>query len=796
VCIVSLSNWLGLWRPRPRQRVLTVSARRRTLGSARRWRNCEWLEDRRLLSIVPPSVTYAAHATFQDAGAPSLPASAIEDDALQPGAAGLTPDEIRNAYGVSSMPTIGGGVVDGAGQTIAIVDWGDNPTVFSDVDLFDYNYSVNANGNYYNLYARYGDSHSFLSVVNQSGQSSPLPASGNGFEIALDVEWAHVIAPAAKILLVEANSATITEYHNAPSVADAYTAVDTARNNAAVSVVSMSWGFPEYSSEVYDDFHFTTPAGHRGVTFLAATGDSGVPAAYPAFSPNVVAVGGTQLSTYSNGTWLAETGWSLGGGGQSLYESEPLDQGPVQHSNKRETPDVSANAGTAMSVFYNGSWWTGTGTSFAAPMWSGLIALADEERAIENMPTLDGPTEALPRLYSTPTSDYHDIMGGNNGLPAGSGYDEVTGIGSPIASSLVPTFRTLLTPTTGQFVSGAQVALVIDIAQPSYEDLFTVGSNGLVLEDQVNESTHQYYGQYVIDPSTIFSAATNITAYSDGTTLNLFAVGTDGHIKWAQQAPNGRWTSFTTVDAGFVYEPGQRLVGQSQYGTFSLFAIGTDGYLRESQFASSTDRWLNVTFAHALQFNPGTPLSIWYNNNSMIVDLYGELPNGNVGQWQYVPSSGWSGGTIAAGGALLPVTSGPGVPLAVSQANSWIDVFGVNSNGDIGQVQLNGGGWNGGDVIPAGGASFAVGTPIVVAEYSNGIVQIFGANKNGNIGMAQYAGGTWAAGYLAANPSFVPDSGVTYYLTPSNTVQVLGFGTNGHFLEYEDYIAWTEYDLH
>ena len=135
-------------------------------------------------------------------------------------------------------------------------------------------------------------------------------------EEAMDVEWAHAIAPGANIILVEANSG---------STSDLMAAVNTARNIPGVSVVSMSWGGNELTFNYFTNYnsYFTTPAGHIGITFLAATGDSGSPASYPAFSPNVLAVGGTTLTLNSDGSYNSETGWDGSGGGISQIESQP-----------------------------------------------------------------------------------------------------------------------------------------------------------------------------------------------------------------------------------------------------------------------------------------------------------------------------------------------------------------------------------------------------------------------------------------------------------------------------------------
>ena len=232
---------------------------------------------------------------------------------------------------------------DGTGQTIAIVDAYNQPSIASDLASFDSYYGLPAPPSF--------------TVVNQNGATSPLPpnagSSNWGIEISLDVEWAHVIAPNAKILLVEANSASN----------DLYTAVDAARGYTGVSVVSMSWSQDEFSGDSSDDSHFTTPSGHNGVTFLAATGDDGaystvpgesnppVIVQYPAVSPNVVGVGGTTLNLSFAGGYGSESGWGNGtnsynnggsGGGISTLAAQPAYQTGVvtQSSSHRTVPDV------------------------------------------------------------------------------------------------------------------------------------------------------------------------------------------------------------------------------------------------------------------------------------------------------------------------------------------------------------------------------------------------------------------------------------------------------------------------
>ena len=235
----------------------------------------------------------------------------------------------------------------------------------------------------------------------------------------------------------------------------------------------MSFGTSEGSGETAYDTYFTTPAGHTGITFLAATGDSGAPGYYPAYSPNVLAVGGTTLSTDANGDYVGETGWAWntnynppwgGGGGQSTQEPLPSYQDPGgvvlkyyatpndESLAKRGIPDVLFDAdpltGVAVCDLYDyGSsapWQQVGGTSLATPCWAGLIAIADQLRAAQNVPLLNG-TSAQSLIYSIYENSaqyaaaFHDVPGGNNnGFSAGPGYDLVTGVGIPVANVLVP----------------------------------------------------------------------------------------------------------------------------------------------------------------------------------------------------------------------------------------------------------------------------------------------------------------------------------------------------------------------
>lgn len=322
---------------------------------------------------------------------------------------GLSPSTIKSAYNLTSAG-------NGSG-TIAIVDAYDAPSAQSDLNTFS---------------SQYG-----LPVCNSANpcfekhvMAPRLKAnSGWALEASLDTQWAHAIAPGAKILLVEAKSSSGTDLLNA---------VNYARGRTDVVAVSMSWGGGEFSSEASYDSYFTSSFGAR---FFASSGDSGTGAEWPAVSPNIVGVGGTTLNL-SSGTFVSETAWNGSGGGVSVYENQPSYQatyGVTGSNGKRAVPDVSYDADPAsgVSVYdstsYQGQsgWFQVGGTSAGAPQWAGIQAL--------------GKSVSSAQIYqdaklSTASSFLRDITSGINGTcgavcTATTGYDMVTGLGSPLTAS-------------------------------------------------------------------------------------------------------------------------------------------------------------------------------------------------------------------------------------------------------------------------------------------------------------------------------------------------------------------------
>lgn len=331
--------------------------------------------------------------------------------AAQDAPQGFGPADLRSAYGV---PEDGG-----AGRTIAVVDAFDNPDAEADLAVYREQYS---------LPPCIGADGCFTKVDQRGGTHYPEPDAGWAGEISLDLDMVSAIAPNARIVLVEADSATIESLG---------AAVDQAVSLGA-GYVSNSYGsnyafFPEDSGESAADVHYD----HPGVAIVASSGDSRYGVAYPAASPHVTAVGGTTLTRDSSATrgWT-ESVWSHDGAGTgsgcSLYEPKPA----FQHDGGcagRTVADVSAVADPATGVAVydsaSGGWGVIGGTSASAPIITGVYADAGTPVA---------GTEPNVYPYASGGSGLHDVTTGTNGscspaylCTAGQGYDGPTGLGTP-----------------------------------------------------------------------------------------------------------------------------------------------------------------------------------------------------------------------------------------------------------------------------------------------------------------------------------------------------------------------------
>ena len=369
------------------------------------------------------------------------------------------PDQIRAAYGVQSLIDHH---LDGRGTTIAVVDAYGSPTIAQDLSLFD---------------ATWGLPDPSLSVVTPTGLSAaPDQETADGWagETSLDVEWAHVIAPGAKIVLVVARS---------DADQDLLDATRWVLDHNAADVVSQSFGEaeqcmdPTLLAQQHDLFRRMT---QRGITIVASSGDTGAAqptcdgSAYfkavstPASDPYVTAVGGTALNADgASGAYHSESTWNQsdefgdavgGGGGLSVVYSRPSYQSPVLKQSMRGIPDVSYNAAIdgGVVVVWDGGYQLFGGTSAGAVQWAGLVALADQMGhgrvgAINQALYQVGRAGRLGTLFlhdvadgsSNSIPDLTPYLGGPFGTPidgytAAGGYDLATGLGTPVGTTLVP----------------------------------------------------------------------------------------------------------------------------------------------------------------------------------------------------------------------------------------------------------------------------------------------------------------------------------------------------------------------
>jgi kumamolisin len=318
-----------------------------------------------------------------------------------------TPGSIACVYQLVSGPAgcpvaTSTAVPTGGWGAIAIVDAGDYPTAAADLAAFS---------------TYYGIPPADLTVTWPGTQKPPVYSDWL-VEEALDIEWAHAMAPQAKIYLVESHL-TATD--------PTWTAVQLAANlvaKAGGGVVSMSWGDPEVKEEVQWDRYFTNDR----VVFFAASGDSGLGVSiYPGSSPNVVSVGGTYFLRDKNGNFESEI-YGGGGGDFSPYEPRPPYQNGVESvvGSHRGYPDVASDFCCA-AIYLEGGWYSVGGTSWASPTFAGIVNAAANKAP--------GSKAELTMIYgelanSTEyAADFNDITQGAPQCIAG--FNECAGIGSP-----------------------------------------------------------------------------------------------------------------------------------------------------------------------------------------------------------------------------------------------------------------------------------------------------------------------------------------------------------------------------
>ena len=388
------------------------------------------------------------------------------------GIACYSPNQLEQAYNMNPLYKVG---LNGRGKTIVIVDSFGSPTITQDLATFDTSFGLPAPPSF--------------KIIQPAGPVPPFdPTNATmanwGIETSLDVEYSHAMAPGANILLVETPVAETEGVTGLPEMMNA----ERALINAGVGdVITQSFGatentFPGFSQGNFSSllnlrYAFKDALRHH-VTVLASSGDDGATDAmsdgstlypfrvnsWPSSDPLVTSIGGSQLNLNETGTKITpdvvwNDGFGAGGGGQSAVFNRPLFQRGVRSvvGSHRGTPDISmsaaVNGGCWVYMSFAGietpgvsdpGWYIFGGTSEATPIFSGIVALADQ---------VAGHRLGLinPALYALGAASRHgvntglvDITSGNNsfagvtGFNAGPGYDLASGWGTINAARFVP----------------------------------------------------------------------------------------------------------------------------------------------------------------------------------------------------------------------------------------------------------------------------------------------------------------------------------------------------------------------
>jgi subtilase family serine protease len=394
----------------------------------------------------------------------SAPPAAASGCLLHPGAC-YAPHLFRAAYDIQPLLDKG---VDGRGETVTVLAPAPSPSapagpapdssqppaatdIRQDLAAFDSMFRLPA--------AR------IQVVTTLAGAAAPWAASG---EEVGDFEKLHTVAPGATLRVVLMPSSVLDSAANA--IADMLAGLRLAVSGTDVASISWSLGEHYFTRAQVAEMHsILLGAAAHHVTVIASSGDNGAlsdddfgkpvkEVSLPASDPLVLAVGGTALTANpSTGTYIGETAWNqvsegTGGGFSHLYARPAYQDGVPGISKMRGVPDVAGDAGepggTPIVAAAGSKTWilAASGTSGSAPLWGGLIALADQY-AHHDLGFVNPVIYRIARSSSY-SQAFHDVTTGNNsvtagqaivtGYQAGPGWDPVTGWGSPNAQALIP----------------------------------------------------------------------------------------------------------------------------------------------------------------------------------------------------------------------------------------------------------------------------------------------------------------------------------------------------------------------
>ncbi|AUG78614.1 hypothetical protein CFP65_3834 [Kitasatospora sp. MMS16-BH015] len=423
---------------------------------------------------------------------------------------GFGPSQYDGAYNLNKVGT------DGTGVKVAL--WEFDGYKSTNLKTYDTQYGLT------------GPTVTTVSVDGANYDSAPGQGQG---EVELDSEIVRGVAPKATQLVYEAPNSDQGEIDMAAKIV----------SDNQVSVVSISWGSCEPDTTaasmtaVNNSFK---QAAAQGISIFSASGDDGsrdctrstsgstVKAVdFPASSPYNTGVGGTNLKV-SGTTYSSESAWSTAGGGVSTQFAKPSWQtGTGVSGTMRTVPDVSSNAdpNSGFAIYTQGStsagWQVYGGTSAAAPLWSGYAALYNQKAAAAGKAVLG---EANPKLYSIANSSsygttFHDVTSGaNQDFSTKTGYDQVTGWGTPVADALAtalinsggtPTGNTVTVtnPGTQNGTVGTAVSLQVSGSDSASGQTLSYSATGLPAGLSISAS-----GLITGTPTTATSGTVTVTA--------------------------------------------------------------------------------------------------------------------------------------------------------------------------------------------------------------------------------------------------------------------------------------------
>jgi len=554
-----------------------------------------------------------------------------------PAGVGYGPSQLQSAYNLTSASA-----ADGSGRTIAVVDAFDDPTAASDLATYRSSAGLPAVPSFEKL--------------NQNGQTSPLPAEAPAdddwtLEESLDLDMASAICPLCKIVLVEATN-------------DSGTGLDVAENAAAgvAGYISNSWGGNEASSDTTLD---STDFNHPGDVITASAGDSDFGVIYPATSPNVVAVGGTSLSTASNARGWTEKVWNTTpgsegtGSGCSAFEPQPSWQTALGLSGctKRIDNDVAADAdpNTGVAVYDtsngNGGWNEVGGTSASSPMLAAMYALAGNA----------GSTPA-DDIY-THTSNFFDVTTGNNGscspaflCTAETGYDGPTGIGTPdgitglVAGTTTGNTVTVTNPGSQTGTVGTAVSLQIHASDSATGQTLTYKATGLPAGLSISSSGLISGTPTTAATSSVAVTATDTTGASGSASFTWTISGAGGTCSTHTQllgnpgfetGSAAPWTSTPDVinenGSGETSHTGSWFAWLDGYGTTHTDTLSQTVTIPAGCTATSFSFWLHIDTAETTTTTAFDKLTITANGTT--IATFSNL-NHNTGYTQHTYSLG------------------------------------------------------------------------------------------------------------------------------------------------------------